>query len=264
MNFSPAFARYVQCDTLMHRLDMRTKLIVVLAVMTVIVIVDSWESLLWISAITLLTVFSAKVSLSELFRSIWSFRFFYIVTILLHTLLGEGESVLNLPFGLNVTVEGVERGLLFSFKIMLLSLTILPFFRSTHPAQFSNMALLSKISMKNLRQISLMFGLSVRFLPMMMDEFERIRWAQVSRGLNVKGSLSHRIRTVGILIGPMIGSAFQRAENLSAAMQARAFVVDQPRSSFRISRFGWNDALFITLTLLLLCGSFLHPLTKVV
>ncbi len=263
MRVSPAFAQYVNCDSLMQRLDARTKLLITIAVMSVTVIAQLWESLLWISILTSLIVLSAKVSSSELFRTIWSFRFFYVITLLLHSILSKGEILIDLPFEMGVTVEGIERGIFFSIKILLLSLVIMPFFRSTHPSQFSSGALSSVPSTGIFQRISLIFGLAVRFLPMLMDEFERIRWAQVSRGLDIRGSWSRRIRGIGILIAPMMGAAFLRAENLSTAMQSRGFIIDQPRSSYRKDKFGWYDALFCIQTVLLLYLSLFHPLTSV-
>ncbi len=249
------FGQYVPGDSFMHRADPRAKLIGAFVLITVAVIIHQWEALAWLVLATLMTIIAAKIPLNEILRIIWSLRFFYVIIMIIHSVSTVGVSVQELPFGLAITYEGIQRGLYFVVKIILLMLLIVPFMRTTHPVSLSS-AIETTFPHKGiLRRFSLIFGLSVRFLPILLMETERIRWAQISRGLRTDGNLLQRIRSIGPLIAPLVASSFRRAEHISSAMQVRGFQIDQKRNLFKPLRFGWRDGVVLGVATIVTWGA---------
>jgi len=83
--------------------------------------------------------------------------------------------------------------------------------------------------------------LSLRFLPLLILEAERIKNAQLSRGVSLEGNLLQRIKNIVPMILPLFISAIRRAEDLAIAMEARHYLGGEGRTSFRKLRFCRGD-----------------------
>ncbi len=97
-----------------------------------------------------------------------------------------------------------------------------------------------------------MISISLRFIPTLMDELEKISKAQASRGVDFKtGSWKSRIYAVIPLLVPLFISAFKRAENLAIAMEARGYRGDVGRTKLRKLQMTKLDymAIFVVLAL---------------
>ena len=104
-------------------------------------------------------------------------------------------------------------------------------------------------------EISMMISIALRFIPTILEEALRIMKAQQSRGVDMEeGKLTEKITAVFSLIIPLFICAFQRAEELANAMEARAYNPQAPRTRFHQLRFRLSDALVLSLCILVVCG----------
>lgn len=255
MVFIP-FGRFVAGTTHLHLLDPRVKLFGAVVLISTALVVKSWMELGIVAIIAIIATFSARVPLRCLIRDLWTLRFLYLVTIIMHCFLWEGDVLVDLPAGLKITARGIERGLFFSTKIALLIAFIGPLMRTTHPSVWTDLFKSSSGSgyfqRKVIRPLALTLGIAIRFLPLILGEAERIRWAQVSRGFNYHGSLLKRVRALKLLLIPLTASSFSKVDIITTAMQSRSFHLDRKRTVYRSHHLRMNDFLSVTIILIAL------------
>ncbi len=104
------FGRFIPGATLLHILDLRVKLIGMGILVSIALAADNWLDIAAIAMFVLMTVGAARMPIGELWRDIKGLRLFYLITIILHSILSSGQPLVQLPFNLAITVQGIERG----------------------------------------------------------------------------------------------------------------------------------------------------------
>lgn len=90
--------------------------------------------------------------------------------------------------------------------------------------------------------ISMMFSLTLRFIPTLLEETKKIIKAQASRGIDfANGKLKDRVVQIISLLIPMFVVSFKRAEELADAMEARGYVIDAPRTELNVLKLRYYD-----------------------
>lgn len=106
--------------------------------------------------------------------------------------------------------------------------------------------------------ISLLLGLSLRFIPMLAEEAEKISRAQKARGLDwEKGPPWQRLANRSALFFPLLVGLFRRAEEVATAMEVRGYRRGVARTSLYTWRWSWADSLLLALMVALLVFSLL-------
>src|SRR5690625_2112396 len=83
-------------------------------------------------------------------------------------------------------------------------------------------------------ELALMMSISLRFIPTLMQETDKISKAQASRGVDFRtGPLKERVKAIVPLLVPLFISAFKRAEELAMAMEARGYQGGDNRTKLR-------------------------------
>ena len=95
-------------------------------------------------------------------------------------------------------------------------------------------------------ELALMMSISLRFIPTLMEETDKIMKAQMARGIDFSsGPIKERIKAVVPLLVPLFVSAFKRAEELATAMEARGYQGGEGRTKYRQLRWGAIDSLLM-------------------
>ena len=246
------FARYIPGTTKLHGLNPGVKLLCLIIMLSTVLLARTWMDFTPIICIAALAVLIAEISSRMIIRDLWGFRLLYLVTFVLHCMLTSGEALIDLPLGIKITSEGIERGIFFSTKIALLAALLGPVMRTTHQSEWSNILDVTSSRNKILRRLlapfSFTLGVAVRFLPLILHETERIRSAQVSRGFSYRGGLIKRVRSMRELMIPLFTATLDRVENITQAMQARGFRLGAQRTIYRPKRIGFMDLTALLLT----------------
>jgi len=101
-------------------------------------------------------------------------------------------------------------------------------------------------------ELALMMSISLRFIPTLMDETDKIMKAQMARGVDFTGGpFKERIKSVIPLLIPLFVSAFKRAEELATAMEARGYRGGEGRTKYRLLTWGFPDTAVATALILL-------------
>ena len=103
-------------------------------------------------------------------------------------------------------------------------------------------------------EIAMVMSISMRFIPILLDETERIRKAQISRGANFEGNLFKKIQSLVPILIPLFLSAFRKANELALAMDARCYRGGTGRTSYQKLCFTGRDGLATLYTVIFFIG----------
>ncbi len=240
--------RYLSIDSALHRLDPRTKMLGTLALMVLAFLKDSLPSLIFLGVVVIVAGFIARIPNSMLFRNIKPFTWLLGLTLLFHGFFTPGDTLLIIPgLGWDITVQGLHNGLLYILRIAYMILLSAVMLYSTAPLEITD-GLESLLSpLKRLKvptgELAMMISIALRFLPTLIEEADRVRKVQVSRGLNLEGSLVKKIKGLIPLILPLLMSSLRKAEELAVAMEARGYRGGEGRTHYHILQYRTGDAI---------------------
>jgi len=242
--------QHIPGDSVVHRLDPRTKIIGTALLITLLFTVDGFLGYL-LAALAI----AAVIHLSELpwrfvLRGLRPLLMILLLTVGLNIFLTEGEVVFRFLF-LTVTREGIARGLMMGTRLVLLIVGTSLLTLTTSPIQLTDgiESLLGPFRRIGVpaHELAMMMTIALRFIPTLLDETEKIMKAQMARGADFQsGGLMQRARNLVPLLVPLFVSAFRRADELAIAMEARGYRGGQGRTKFRELRFGRIDAVALS------------------
>jgi len=207
-------------DTLVHRFDPRVKLAVAVGFTIMSFFLGAPSSLF-----VLLLVVVLYGILGQIFP--WNYKKILFVLIpfalgitIFQILVNMAENPLPAfdVFGISIPLRGFERGLVISLRAFILAISFGIFMMTTHPTDITNAADRMGVPFKLAYMIS--FGL--RFIPLFEEDFQKIRQAQVSRGMKASsyGPISV-IMSMPVLLVPLIMTSVRHAQMLAIALEMR-------------------------------------------
>ncbi|WP_102349470.1 energy-coupling factor transporter transmembrane component T family protein [Bacillus sp. Marseille-P3661] len=257
--------QYVPGESFIHKMDPRAKLLTIFLFVIIVFIANNVFTYTIIGLFTILCVLLSRVPLVYIYKGLKPILWIILFTLVLHLFMTkEGEVVFQYKW-ITIYEEGLKQGvfisLRFIFLIMITSLLTL----TTTPIEITDgmEALLSPFKRFGLpaHELALMMSISLRFIPTLMEETEKIIKAQSARGVDfTSGTLKQRMNSIIPLLVPLFISAFRRAEDLALAMEARGYRGGEGRT--RIRELVWKSTdhlvfvlLFIMIILLFLLRS---------
>ena len=220
--------QYIHGDAFTYRLDPRTKLLSVMA-LSLLVFNATLSSGFLISLLIVAIALVSRLSIHQLFDAIKPLAVIMALLFFVHVLFTDGTTLTTLPLiHVRLTYEGLYQGAFVVWQIVCLVLTAAVLTMTTAPS-----ALVSGIE-KLLRplkvigisshDLAVMISTALRFMPTLLEEFDRLRTAQTARGADIKtGSMAEKARWTKDIAIPLTISVFRRADDLSDAMEARGY-----------------------------------------
>lgn len=252
------FGRYIPGDSILHRLDPRAKVLFVFAFIFIIFLANNVYTygtlLLFVAFIVLL----AKINIRFLANGLKPVLFLVIFTFVLQVFFNKaGDVIFSLGF-IKIYDEGLRQGIFISLRFFLLVLVTSLLTLTTTPITLTDglesiLNPLKKVKFP-VHELALMMSISLRFIPTLMDETDKIMKAQMARGVDFSGGpMKDRIKAIVPLLIPLFVSSFKRAEDLAIAMEARGYRGGEGRTKYRVLQWKLADTL-ATLLLFLLAG----------
>ncbi|NOZ62061.1 MAG: energy-coupling factor transporter transmembrane protein EcfT [Calditrichaeota bacterium] len=246
--------QYYPARSIVHRLDPRTKILATIVIMLATVAAQQ----LWESGVNLIALIAlirlARLPLGLVFRNLRPFVWLFLLTLGFHCFLtGEGTVIARMPLlGWEITQKGLNSGIIYSVRLAEFVLFAALLTLTTSPIEMTDaldrlLAPLKKIGLPT-HEFVLMMTLALRFIPILLEEADRIQKAQMSRGATFEGNLIQRIKSVIPLLIPLFISVFRRADDLALAMDARCYVGGKNRSSYKILKMTRRDLIAALLT----------------
>jgi len=252
MGNSMIIGQFVPGESLIHRLDPRTKLIVIFFYVIVVFFANNTMSYGLLTLFVVISVFSTFIPLRFILKGLTPIWFLIIFTFLLHLFLTKEGPVVFEILSLKFYQGGIIQGLVISLRFCLLILMTSLLTLTTTPIEITDAieSLLHPLKQVKfpVHELALMMSISLRFIPTLMQETDKISKAQASRGVDFRtGSLKERVKAIIPLLVPLFVSAFKRAEELAMAMEARGYQGGEGRTKLRELSYQKRDWLIFIL-----------------
>ncbi len=239
--------QYFPGNSSIHRLDPRTKILLMLLYIVLVFLVrDLWLFLLPLAFVGFVTLL-AQIPLLYVLRSLKPLQFLLIFMFIINLFLTAGETVLITIWRIRITKEALEQAVFISSRLVLLvggtSLMTL----TTSPISLTaGLELLlkpfSKLGFPS-HELAMMMTIALRFIPTLMEEADKIKKAQLARGADFEsGNLIARAKSMIPILVPLFVSAFRRADELAMAMESRCYHGGEGRTRMNMLRFKPADA----------------------
>lgn len=262
MNNSLIIGQYVPGQSLVHRLDPRTKITVIFFFVFIVFFANSFPSYSALVVFAFTSVAITRIPIKFILKGLTPVWFLIAFTFLLHIFITKEGTVLIDIFSLKIYTGGVIQGFAISMRFFLLILMTSLLTLTTTPIEITDAIEDMLHPLKKLKfpvhELALMMSISLRFIPTLMQETDKISKAQASRGVDFRtGPVKERIKAVVPLLVPLFVSAFKRAEELAMAMEARGYQGDVGRTRLRELKIGKIDIFIYILFILVVAILFL-------
>jgi energy-coupling factor transport system permease protein len=250
--------QYYPSGSPLHKLDARSKIIVTMIYMVALFVARGWPAYAFLTVIFALAVAVARIPISSLLRGMKLIIFFVLLTVIMNGFFTPGEALWSWR-SFNLTREGLFMGAAMGLRLLLLVSFASLLTLTTEPLSLTDG--LEKLLKPARRigvpahEIAMMMSIALRFIPTILEEFDRIVLAQRARGANIaQGNIMKRLAAMMPLLVPLFVAAFRRAEELAQAMEAICYRGGQGRSRWRQSRWHVWDTLYTALFAVILLG----------
>jgi len=252
--------QYFPGNTVAHRLDPRTKLILVAVYIVALFNAKSFVSYGLMALTLALCVAVSKVPPKSLVKGLKPVLFILTFTAVLNVFYTPGR-VLWHWWIFKITLEGIFTAFFMVLRIALLIMGTFLMTYTTSPIMLTDGMETLFGPLKRLRvpvhELAMMMSIALRFIPTLIEETDKIMSAQKARGADFEtGSLFQRARAMVPLLVPLFISAFRRADELAVAMECRCYHGGQGRTKLKELRYQGIDYTAFVLAAILLAGVF--------
>ena len=247
--------QFVAGNSVIHKLDPRTKIGMMILYIAMTFLVEKIYFLSIPFAYLVIELVLSGISLRYIFNSLKPIRFLLVLMFLLNLFFTKGEHVwLDLKFW-QLTGEAVLQSCFLTVRIILLVAGASMLTLTTSPIALTDglEKLLSPLRVVHFpaHELAMMMTIALRFVPTLMDESEKIRNAQMSRGADFEsGNVFKRVKSMIPILIPLFVSSFRKADELAIAMESRCYHGGEGRTRMHQLKFRLADLLAALITLL--------------
>src|SRR5699024_191677 len=219
--------QYYPADSSLHRLDPRVKFIGTFLFLISLFVANSFWGYLLATCFLGGIIFLSKVPIKFMIKGLKPLFIILLITVLFNLFLIPGEELWSVGF-LTITVEGVQQAVKIGIRLIYLVIGSSVMTLTTTPNQLTDgleriLRPLNKIKVP-VHEISMMMSIALRFIPILMEETDKIMKAQIARGADFEsGNLIHKAKNVSPLLVPLFISAVGRADDLAMAVEASCY-----------------------------------------
>ncbi len=244
--------QYVAGNSFIHNLDPRSKLTITFLFVLIVFLANNWLTYLVLFLSVLTAIMISKVSPGYIYKGMKPIFLLVIAMFILHGVLTkEGELLFALGW-FEVYLGGIIQGLFIAFRLLLLIMMTTLLTLTTAPIQLTDGLenIFGPLRRYNVpvHELALMMSISLRFIPTLLQETEKIMKAQMARGVDFTGgSITRRIKAIIPLLVPLFMQSFRRAEDLATAMEARGYRGGEGRTRLRELEWAQKDTVAVCL-----------------
>lgn len=237
--------QYYPADSLIHKLDPRVKLVGTIVYIIALFVIDSYIGYL-LAALALLAVIKlSKVPVKFILRGLKPIIAILLFTLVFNLFFTQGDPVFTLGI-LTITKQGIRLCITMAIRLVLLIIGSSLMTFTTTPNHLTDgleslMGPLKKVKVP-VHEISMMMSIALRFIPILMEETDKIMKAQTARGADFEtGGLVKKAKGLIPLLVPLFVSAFRRANDLAMAMEARCYRGGEGRTKMKPLKYKGRD-----------------------
>lgn len=255
--------QYYQTDSVIHRLDPRTKILGIFVYLVSLFFFTNPINYMISFFMLVLMIGLSKVPFSFIVRGMKPVLMIMLLTVVFNMFLTKGEPLLTIG-RFTMTREGLINAIYMALRLTFLVLGSSIMTLTTTPNQLTD-GLESvfrplKIFKVPVHEMAMMMSIALRFIPILTEETDKIMKAQLARGADFEsGNLVKRAKSFLPVIVPLFVSAFRRAGDLAMAMEARCYQGGEGRTKMKPLQYHSRDfgayvVLTIYVALLFLAG----------
>lgn len=219
--------QYIPGNSVVHRLDPRTKIIITLAYMVILFVLNNFQGYIFPVVFILFTMILSKISLRYIMKGLRPLFFIIALTFVLNSFMIKGRVIYKIG-PLDITYEGLSQGAFMAIRLILLIIGTSLLTLTTSPISLTDgiERLMSPFKRFGVpaHELAMMMTIALRFIPTLLEETDKIMKAQMARGADFEsGNIINRAKNLVPLLVPLFISAFRRADDLAMAMESRCY-----------------------------------------
>lgn len=239
--------QYYATESVIHRLDPRVKLFGTLVYLISLFISDNFIVFFIATAFLALVITLSHVPFKFIVKGMKAIMVLLIFSAALNLFLTPGDVVFSW-WKLSISKQGIYTASFMAFRLIFLIIGSSIMTLTTTPNNLTDglekgLGFLKKIKVP-VHEIAMMMSIALRFIPILMEETDKIMKAQMARGADFEsGSIFKRIKSMVPLLVPLFVSAFRRAGDLAMAMEARCYRGGNGRTKMKPLKYVKRDAI---------------------
>lgn len=250
--------QYMPGHSIVHRMDARSKILMLLAMIGFIFAANNYMALMLITLASLLVVLLTDISFKMYLKSMKVILVLVLFTGILNIFYGSGQVYWEWQF-IKITEGGINNAVFVTVRIaaMVLVSSVLTFTTSPNDLTDAIEKLLSplKIFHVKVHEIAMMMTIALRFIPVLLEETDKIMNAQKARGADMEsGGALKRVKAMVPVLIPLFVSAFRRANDLAMAMECRCYNGGKGRTRMKIMKFSGADLAALIYLIVIFAG----------
>ena len=258
--------QYYPADSVIHKLDPRVKLFATMIYIISLFCFKGIAAFLVATIFLVVVIQLSKVPFKFMVKGLKAIMILMLITAGFNLFLTPGEELVSFWI-FTITKEGLTNAVLMAIRLTYLILGTSIMTLTTTPNQLTDGLEKSLMPLSKLKvpvhAIAMMMSIALRFIPILIEETDKIMKAQMARGADFEsGNLIKKVKSMIPLLVPLFISAFRRADDLAMAMEARCYNGGEGRTKMKPLKYQTGDRwayviLFIYLAAVILCRTFL-------
>ena len=250
--------QYYPGESIIHRLDPRTKIVGTLLYLISLFVADSFLGLGVAVLFLGICIKLSGVPLKFMLKGLKPIFMIMLFTFVLNIFMTSGEVLVALG-PLKITIEGIYNAFFMVARLALLIIGSSLMTLTTKPINLTDgierlLSPLQKIGVPA-HELAMMMSIALRFIPTLLDETDKIMKAQMARGADFEsGNLFQRAKSLIPLLVPLFISAFRIAVDLAMAMEARCYRGGENRTRLHRMVMGKRDAVGAAVLMIYMVG----------
>lgn len=237
--------QYFPGNTPVHRLDPRTKIILVIVYIAALFTASGYIAYAAVLAALAACICTAKIPLRAMLKGVKPLLFIIILTAVLNIFYTPGTPIFKI-WVLTATWEGLQTAFFMVVRIVMLIMGTFMLTYTTSPIMLTDgleelLSPLKKLGAP-VHELAMMMSIALRFIPTLIEETEKIMSAQKARGAEFDtGSLTEKAKALLPILVPLFISSFRRADELAIAMESRCYHGGEGRTKLKELKFEKRD-----------------------
>lgn len=220
--------QYYPAKSVLHRLDPRVKLVSTLLYLISLFLIKNIWGYLAVTICLVAVIRLSKVPFSYIVRGLKPIILLLMITVVFNLFLTHSGEVLFQCWIFTITEGGVRIAVLMALRLIYLIIGSSLMTFTTTPNELTDgietlLGPLNKLHVP-VHEIAMMMSIALRFIPILLEETDKIMKAQIARGADLEsGNMIQKAKSMIPILVPLFVSAFRRANDLAMAMEARCY-----------------------------------------
>ena len=251
--------QYYPAESVLHKLDPRVKLVGTMVFLVSLFLFQSFSGYIVATVFLACVIKMSKVPLKFMLKGLKAVFILLLFSVAFNLFLTDGETLIHLFWKVRITKEGLRMAVFMAIRLVYLIMGTSIMTLTTTPNDLTDglekgLRPLGKIRVP-VHEIAMMMSIALRFIPILLEETDKIMKAQMARGADFEsGNILKRAKSMIPILVPLFISAFRRANDLAMAMEARCYRGGEHRTKMKPLRYRAADRAAYGVLLLYFAG----------